>query len=119
MAAVRVWVHDLEAARRFYGEQLGMAATGESPGHVVYEPGGAPVIVEALAADDPEAGRLVGRVLGVSLEVADATAAAAELSAAGVRVVGEPERQPWGGVLAFVEDPSGNVVTLAELSDPA
>ena len=34
------------------------------------------------------------------------------LVARGVEFLGPPEKQPWGGVLAYLRDPDGNVVTL-------
>jgi predicted enzyme related to lactoylglutathione lyase len=56
----------------------------------------------------------VGRFAGFSFAVDDAGAACAELAARGVKIVGEPEVQPWGGILAHVADPDGNVITLVK-----
>lgn len=36
------------------------------------------------------------------------------LASRGVDVVGWPETQPWGGTLAHIADPDGNVLTLVE-----
>ena len=48
------------------------------------------------------------------LRVADVRSAAAELSAAGVRVLGEPRREPSGLTYAYVEAPDGVVVELTQ-----
>jgi uncharacterized glyoxalase superfamily protein PhnB len=34
------------------------------------------------------------------------------LAARGVDCVGRLEKQPWGGVLAHLRDPDGNILTL-------
>ena len=47
---------------------------------------------------------MVGRFVGVS--------AYETLAARGVDFVGPPEKQPWGGVLAHLRDPDGNILTL-------
>ena len=62
--------------------------------------------------DDPEAGDLVGRFVGVSLEVPDIQATYETLVERGVDFVAPPQKQEWGGVLAHLRDPDGNVVTL-------
>ncbi len=110
LAAVRVFVEDLAEARRFYAEVLGLPFAWEAAGAVGFD-AGAILILEAA---DEEARRegLVGRFLGVSLEVADIAAVHAALSARGVAFLGPPERQGWGGTLAHLRDPSGNVLTL-------
>jgi predicted enzyme related to lactoylglutathione lyase len=37
----------------------------------------------------------------------------------GVEIVGQPARQPWGGILAHIADPDRNVLTLVEYPPPA
>ena len=111
--AVRIFVHDFERACAFYGQVLGLEERyrSDEQGWAEYDVGGAGLGVERLAEDDPEA-HLVGRFLGVSLMVEDIEATHARLSAAGVEFTGAPETQPWGGVLAHLADPDGNVLTL-------
>jgi len=55
---------------------------------------------------------VLGRFLGVSLEVSDVFATHKVLAARGVEFLAPPEKQPWGGVLAHLRDPDGNVLTL-------
>ena len=112
--AVRVFVRDWDAAVRFYTETLGipLAFRNDDIGWAELDTGEGRLALERLDADDPEAGSLVGRFVGVSLAVPDVHAAHAELTERGVEFVGAPEIQPWGGVLAHLRDPEGNVLTL-------
>ena len=48
--------------------------------------------------------------------VEDADAAFAMVRDAGARTLREPADMPWGERLAFVQDPEGNIVTLATAS---
>jgi predicted enzyme related to lactoylglutathione lyase len=60
---------------------------------------------------DSDAG-LLGRFPGVSLAVADIDATYRALRSRGVEFLEPPAVMPWGGVLAHLRDPDGNVVTL-------
>jgi len=111
---VRVFVHDWDRAMAFYTETLDMSPRFRSDemGWAQLDTGEGQLAIERLARDDPEAKALVGRFVAVSLEVADIEATHAELEARGVEFVSPPTRQPWGGVLANLRDPEGNVLTL-------
>ena len=54
----------------------------------------------------------VRNLVGVSLQVTDIFATFAIIVDRGVEFVAPPEQQPWGGVLAHLRDPDGNVLTL-------
>jgi catechol 2,3-dioxygenase-like lactoylglutathione lyase family enzyme len=112
--AVRVFTHDITLARKFYARGLGLREKTSGPGYALFVTGGADLILEQVDEDDPESGDLVGRVLGFSFTVEDCVATCRELTGRGVDVVSAPELQAWGGVLAFVEDPDGNVLTLVQ-----
>lgn len=112
--AVRVFTNDITLARKFYVRGLGLEERTTGPGYALYETGGADLILEQVDAADDEAEGLVGRVVGFSFTVDDCEEAVAGLRAKGVTILAGPERQPWGGVLAFVEDADRNVLTLVE-----
>ena len=109
--AARVFTRDLARARTFYETALGLASQQASNEVALFATGGATLILEATGPDDQE---LVGRFTGIFFRVADMTAAVAALAARGVLFDGPPEVQPWGGTLARLRDPGGNVVTLVE-----
>lgn len=114
LSVVRVFVTDWERAIRFYSETLEMAVAvrNDEMGWAQMATGEGQLALERVDASDPEGRRLVGRFVGVSLEVPDIFATYKTLAGRGVKFVGPPERQPWGGLLAHLRDPDGNVLTL-------
>lgn len=118
IAAVRVFVDDLEAAASFYGALLGAGPTAVGEGWAVFDVG-CDLVVEEVDARDAEHGELVGRFSGVSFGVDDVTAACESLRGRGVEIVAEPEVQSWGGVLAAIADPARNVLQLVAYPRPS
>lgn len=117
LSAVRIFVDDLDAARKFYGEALGLLLREAAPhqGWLVFESEGVRVVVESFdPSAAPEEGEFVGRFLAISFEVNDLAGEYARLVELGTRFVGPPERQPWGGTLATLFDPAGNALTLVQ-----
>jgi catechol 2,3-dioxygenase-like lactoylglutathione lyase family enzyme len=111
VSAVRIFVDDIERARHFYRDVLELTETTATPDWALFDLDGKSIIVEKVAADDPEHD-LVGRLLAVSFNVDDIDAAYRKLKARGVDFPEPPERQTWGGTLAFPRDPDGNILTL-------
>jgi uncharacterized glyoxalase superfamily protein PhnB len=70
----------------------------------------AAIILEMVAADDPESDG--SALLAASFAVDDIDGAYRNLLARGVPFPTPPETQPWGGTLAFPRDPNGNILTL-------
>lgn len=118
LSVVRVFVKDWPRAVRFYTETLGipLAFQDEELGWAQLATGQAQLALERFTAKAPGRARteaaLVGRFLGVSLAVADVYAIYEQLFARGVDFLAPPEQMPWGGVLAHLRDPDGNVLTL-------
>ncbi len=112
--AVRVFVTDWQRAIDFYTKTLGIATTFESAemGWAQLATGEGQLAIERLDPADPEAKDLIGRYVGVSLEVEDIDETYRTLVERGVEFKAPPEKQPWGGVLAHLLDPDGNVLTL-------
>jgi predicted enzyme related to lactoylglutathione lyase len=115
--AVRIFVDDLDRARRFYRDVLELDEKSAGPDWAVLDIDGKSIVIEALAQDDPERA-LVGRLLAVSFAVEDIDGAYRDLVARGVPFPAPPEMQPWGGILAFPRDPDGNVLTLVGRRHP-
>jgi catechol 2,3-dioxygenase-like lactoylglutathione lyase family enzyme len=114
LAVVRLFVHDWERALRFYTETLCMTLRHRADefGWAEFDVGPCGLAVERLAPDDPEAADLVGRYVGVSLRVPDLQGRYRALVERGVEFLAPPEKQTWGGTLAHLRDPEGNVLTL-------
>ena len=117
--AVRVFVTDWDRAMRFYSETLGMniAYRNDELGWAQMAPGAGQLALERVDPLDEEAQALVGRFVGVSLQVPDIYTTYEELVKRGVEFVDPPEKQPWGGVLAHLRDPDGNILSLLGTGD--
>ena len=112
IAAVRLFVDDMVAARRFYADLLGLRSIDATPTLLIFDAG--PLLIIEPADDEARREGLVGRFAGVSFAVSDIQALHARLAAEGCTITGPPELQPWGGSLMHVADPSGNVVSFVE-----
>ncbi len=99
---------------------LGLPVKAEdgTQGYCVFSAGSSELVVEAVAEDAPEEDKaLVGRFTGLSFTVQDAEAKHRELAERGVLFTGLPEKQPWGGILATLQDPSGNEIQIVQHPD--
>ena len=117
MNTARVFVRDVESAKHFYSGKLGLPikVDGSEYGYCVFKAGSTELVVETVADDAPEEEKvLVGRFTGLSFTVQDAEAKHRELAALGVPFTGLPEKQFWGGILATLQDPSGNELQIVQ-----
>ena len=113
IAAIRIFVFDLEAARKFYEETLGLAGRSDGEDYSTFNLGDVRLIIEPVAPTSDYALR-VGRFTGFSFDVADVNAAYEHLKGRGVAFLDPPEKQPWGGILAHFEDPDENILTIVQ-----
>ncbi len=124
---VRVFVDDWPLACDFYEHKLGLKAEFKSVefSWAEYATGASKLCVEGYTDEGYEneatetgdhpgesAALLVGRFLGVILQVENIQDTYTELCDKGVEFTVPPEKQPWGGSLAHFKDPSGNILTL-------
>ena len=122
LAAARIFVRDLQEARVFYEQKLGLrvGAAGPDADYVVFEAQTCDLIVERVPPDaPPEEQSLVGRFTGLSFNIKNIEQLCQELTTQGVQFTGQPERQPWGGTLATLRDPAGNELQLVEYPSAA
>ncbi|WP_097884167.1 VOC family protein [Streptomyces sp. st140] len=113
----RILLHptDPDRSRAFYGEALGLAVyrefgTGPERG-TVYFLGGGFLEVSGRGEEPPSS------AVRIWLQVDDAEAAHEELRAKGVTVLRPPEREPWGLVEMWIEDPDGVRIAVVEVPD--
>ena len=117
LSTARVFVRDLDAARAFYRDKLGLALRAHSAefGYCVFESGAAQLVVEAVPAEAPADEQvLVGRFTGLSFAVENVAAVYQRLLSLDVSFTGAPEAQTWGGILATFKDPAGNELQLVQ-----
>jgi predicted enzyme related to lactoylglutathione lyase len=117
LAAVRLFVRNLDEAISFYRRNFDWLMTGgsASKGYCVFDVGDVNLVIEPVAVDaDEEDQTYVGRFTGISFRVDDIASAYARMGANGVVFTGAPEKQFWGGTLATLRDPAGNEVQIVQ-----
>lgn len=112
--AVRIFTCRWRDSVEFYRDIVGLPLSflGEDFGWAQFDLGSASLGLERCSPDDPEAKALVGRFVGISIEVQDIQSTYESLAAKGVEFTGPPEQQTWGGIIAHFKDLDGNVITL-------
>jgi catechol 2,3-dioxygenase-like lactoylglutathione lyase family enzyme len=107
---------DMDEAVTFYEHRLGLVRFREwgDPPHrgVVYFLGGGYLELTETPPGAPPPEAPAG--VRLWLQVADVRAARDELAAAGVAIIEEPERKPWGLVEMVVRCPDGLPLVLVE-----
>ncbi len=115
---VNIFVTDFDRALEFYRDRMGFETVVEdkSFGYASFRTQGAGF---AFAVVEPgsEQAALAGRHTGIGWGVPDVDAAHAELAAQGVEFDSPPARQPWGGYMAMLRDPDGNVFYLDQMEE--
>jgi len=106
---VNIFVSDFDRALEFYRDQLGLTVTRADPdfGYASFNTAGAAFAF--ACTDQPE---LLGRHTGIGWVVADVDQTHAALVEAGVTFDAAPAKQPWGGYMAILKDPDGNLFYL-------
>ena len=112
--AVRVFVDDWDTACTFYETVLNLPLKFKDSalGWAEFDVGGPSLGIERVSQEDNEESNLVGRFLGISLQVESIRATFEDLRRKGVEFIGPPQNQSWGGTLAHFKDPAGNTLTL-------
>jgi predicted enzyme related to lactoylglutathione lyase len=104
---------DPATSRHFYADVLGLAIAREfgPPEHpgVVFFTGGGFLELSGQSANRPSAATRLW------LQVRDVAAEYARLSTAGVTIRRPPQREPWGLIEMWLEDPDGLAIALVEI----
>jgi extradiol dioxygenase family protein len=123
-------VHDLEAARAFYGGLLGCPEGRSSPDWIDFNLYGhqvvahlAPVEARSVQTSEVDGDNVPVRHFGVVLGLPEWERLAASLKAAGIRFIIEPHIRFKGEVgeqaTMFFLDPSGNALEFKAFGDPS
>jgi catechol 2,3-dioxygenase-like lactoylglutathione lyase family enzyme len=120
LAAITLFVDDLEAARQFYKTAFGLPVVFEDPVSAVFKFGNTLVnllkttaageLVEPAKVGTPEAG---ARAV-FTIEVDDVDAMCAQLTTRGVKLLNGPIDRPWGVRTASFVDPGGHIWEIAK-----
>jgi len=119
IAAITLFVEDLDAAREFYGRAFGLPVMFEDDNSAVFRFGDTLVnllrasaaveLVAPAAVGGPEAGPR----FELTLEVDDVDAMCATLADRGVELLNGPMDRPWGARTASFRDPAGHAWEIA------
>src|SRR5581483_8325390 len=119
IAAITLFMEDLDAAKRFYGVVFGLPVHWEDDNSAVFVFGGtminllrtseAPALVEPAEVASPDAGVRFQFTLGVD----DVDAMCDELKRRGVELLSGPVDRPWGIRTASFRDPGGHIWEIA------
>ena len=119
IAAITLFVEDLDEARRFYEEVFGLPVVYEDENSTVFKfadtvvnllrTSEAPGLVEPATVAAPDAGVR----FQFTLSVADVDATCAELERRGVELLNGPMDRPWGIRTEIFRDPGGHIWEIA------
>jgi predicted enzyme related to lactoylglutathione lyase len=111
---VNIFVSDFNRSLTFYTERLGLESVVSEPdfGYASFKTAGA-----GFAFAQTDQTELIGRHTGIGWGVASVDKAYEDLLARGVEFESPPQRQPWGGYMAILKDPDGNLFYLDQLRD--
>lgn len=111
--AQRVFTQDWQRSLAFYRDvlELPLKFSDETLGWAEFDLQGVSLGLERVD-DEIEARELVGRFVGLSLQVDDIDQVYQQLTQRQVEFTQPPQLQDWGGVLAHFKDLDGNVLTL-------
>ena len=110
---ITFYVSDMERAKRFYEETLGLEKKYEYSSYVGFECGG----VEIGLIPKLENGKKVGPLSPpVDFLVDDVEKVYNELKQKGVEFIEELHEEPWGGKQATFTDPDGNILEIVQIN---
>jgi lactoylglutathione lyase len=115
LAVITVQVHDMDAAVKFYTEELGFKVQWDmlAPQFVELESDG-PLLLLQLCERPVDADYPKGACVMLNLAVEDAAAEFDRLRRSGARVIHDQLQKCPAGPFFGIRDPSGNVVELIE-----
>ena len=105
-------VEDLDRSIAFYTDVVGLTLGHRSGPYAQFDTGMCRLALYQRDAMDDLVGP--GERFEIGFKVDDVDAAFAAMVAAGADAVVEPETRPWGQRTAYVRDPDGHLVELAQ-----
>jgi len=120
IGAITLFVEDLAAAKRSYGEVFGLPVKHEDDDSAVFDFGNTLVnllrisaaheLIAPAAVASPDAGVPLQLTIGVD----DVEATCEELTRRGVELLNGPLDRPWGIGTASFRDPGGHIWEIAK-----
>ncbi len=120
IGAITLFVEDVEAAKRFYGEVFGLPIVFADDNSAVFDFGNTIInLLQDTAAREliepaVVARREAGSRLQLTITVDDVDAMCADLATRGVELLNGPMDRPWGVRTASFSDPGGHIWEIAQ-----
>jgi catechol 2,3-dioxygenase-like lactoylglutathione lyase family enzyme len=120
IAAITLFVEDLDAAKQFYIDVFGLPIIFEDSDSAVFKFGETLVNLQKvenapeLIGPGPVAGPEAGARFQFTLEVDDVDAMCEKLASLGVELLNGPMDRPWGPRTASFRDPGGHIWEIAQ-----
>lgn len=120
--AVTIHIGDIQKARKFYGEVLGLQelSFNEKASRVVFGIPGTSTLLTMHIQGPGEGGREPGTVSGVVFRSSDPLSACAEIKRRGGQITVEPHQAEYAGktfLRAVFADPDGNEFLISNRTD--
>jgi len=119
IAAITLFVEDLDATKRFYSEVFGLGVMFEDAASTVFNFGNTMInlLKEEAAGELIEPADVArsgaGSRLQLTIGVDDVDAMCAELASRGAELLNGPMDRPWGIRTASFRDPAGHIWEIA------
>jgi predicted enzyme related to lactoylglutathione lyase len=122
VGTVSVFVRDQDRVKEFYTKVLGLELRSDEPLYpgspnrwVAVAPEGAETEILLYLLDEnwEHYQQVVGKSQAITLTVTDMASLHQDLLEKGVKIIQEPDKQPWG-TNAMIEDSEGNGLILVE-----
>ncbi len=119
VATICIFVNDQDKARAFYTDKLGFELRQDSPmgasRWIAVAPKGArtEVILYKLDENWEHYRQVMGKSQAITFDVTDMETLRADLKAKGVRIIQEPDAQPWGTYMMILDEDE-NALLLVE-----
>lgn len=120
LGVITIFVHDLDASRRFYAEVFGLKEIFSDDVSTVFDFGNIWInLLQDAESTSLIAPARVGKPDGgarsmLTIWIDDTDAIVAALAARGVSLLNGPQNQPWGVRTACFSDPDGTVWEAAQ-----
>lgn len=113
-----LYVEDLEKTKQFYGELLGLNLKNEFGTYIEYDTGSTILSMNTREngrelTDLPiPAGFREEQTMELGFVTEDVEGTIEKARKAGVRILLEPVKKPWGQTVAYMEDPDGHYIEI-------
>jgi len=122
VSTICIFVSDQDRAKAFYTEKLGFEVHMDAPmgpsRWIAVAPKGAltEIILYKMDENWEHYRAVMGHSQAVTFDVTDIEGLCAELKARGVRILSEPDKQPWGTYMMILDE-DDNSLMLVEQSE--